>query len=85
VVEQFAEHLCSDYGIDLPDTDEILEGRTIADRLTEGRIGKDVALVVTRLREKLGINVETDQEPTEMPDLGILATKDPTEQSPLSW
>jgi predicted small metal-binding protein len=57
VVEQVVEHLRSEYGIDLPDAEEILEGRTPTDRLMEGRIDKDAALLVTRLREQLGIDV----------------------------
>ena len=78
IVEQFAEHLRSEYGIDLPDTEDILEGRTPTDRLMEGRIGKDAALVVTRLREKLGIDVESEEEPPTMPGPGVIAMKGPS-------
>ena len=84
VVEQFAAHLRSEYGIDLPDVDQILEGRTPADRLMEGRISKDAALVVTRLREKLGIDVETRKEPPEMPRPGAIPVKGPAGQTPLT-
>jgi predicted small metal-binding protein len=83
VVEQFVEHLRSEYGMDLPDVDQILEGRRPADRLMEGRISKEAALVVTRLREKLGIDTETVQEPTEMPGPGVINVGGPTGQSPI--
>jgi predicted small metal-binding protein len=84
IVEQFVEHLRSEYGMDLPDVDEILEGRTPADRLMEGRISKDAALVVTRLREKLGIDVDTTEEPPEMPRPGVLGFRGPPGQPPLT-
>jgi predicted small metal-binding protein len=84
IVEQFVEHLHSEYGMDLPDVDEILEGRTLADSLMEGRISKDAALVVTRLREKLGIDVETDKEAPEVPGPGVIGFQAPPGQTPLS-
>lgn len=84
IVEQFAEHLRSEYGIDLPDTEDVLEGRTPTDQLMEGRIGKGAALVVTRLREKLGIDVESEEEPPTMPGPGIIAMKGPTGETLLT-
>ena len=84
IVEQFAKHLRSEYGIDLPDTDEILEGRTPTERLMEGRISKDAALVVTRLREKLGIDVEPSEDSPDLPRPGIVAFRGPSGQTPLT-
>jgi predicted small metal-binding protein len=81
VVEQFVKHLRSEYDIDLPDVDQILEGRTPADRLMEGRISKDAALVVTRLREKLGIEVEREEEPLEPRRPGPIAAEGPNPDS----
>lgn len=77
IVEQLTEHLRSEHGIDLPDAEEILEGRTAADRLMEGEIDEDAALVVTRLRERLGIEVEPGPEHPNMPRTGPVAAKGP--------
>jgi predicted small metal-binding protein len=77
VVEQVVKHLRSEYGVDLPDVDEILEGRTPADRLMEGRISKDAALVITRLRERLGIGAQDSTEEPRFPRFGISPSKGP--------
>jgi hypothetical protein len=84
IVEQMVKHLRSRYEIDLPDPEEILTGRTPADRLMDGRIGEDAALVVTRLREKLGIDVESERDLPEIPRAGIIAAKGPFGEGPIT-
>ena len=56
--KQIVEHLRSEHGLHLPDVDEILGGRSLVDRLSGGRLGKDEALVMQRLRERLHVDSE---------------------------
>jgi len=59
IVKQFVEHLRSEHGIDMPDAEDILDREELEPvRVPGSRPDEQVQLVVTRLREELGLQTE---------------------------
>ena len=60
VVREVVEHLRTHHDMDMPDADTILEGDLTENPLDT--VDPDVALVITRLREKLNLMPSESQE-----------------------
>lgn len=69
VVREIVEHLRSEHDIDMPDPEVILKGK-----MTEGpfeQADKVTKLVITRLSEKLNIDVSPEDPKPPKPAIGL--------------